>query len=533
MQFLIILILGLMALWIAFMALWAVIVFLLRLLGWAVAALVLLFGVGFVVGLVWGAVLPIRVFGGRLATHRPEIATPEKVHDGQVIRRAPRGDTEHYGWDQAWPNYVPYQLRRDVKACTSAVRGGTDHAFGRYWVVVGLPVLGYRLGAWTAYVLWRVIAEVLATVVTAVQALRSRRLALRDRRDLRKKQAGLRCIHCYRETMTPSFACPNPACDIIHRDISPGPLGITERICGCDALVPLTVHAAALTLTTVCPYCNEAQPTGTGARRVVVIPVFGSVGVGKTQFLSSAARGLSQLAGEQGGSLSPASAAAGAFLTTAGALAETGQHPVKTINSAKPQGLPYVLERPGEPAIEFQLLDAAGERFVRSEDTRSLGYLDTANVLVFLFDPLTLGEVEGQLQTAGLATQVQVAQGAMSDSYGSVVDRLRDDGMDLRRTSLAFVVTKADIVRRVMPGSAIPSEDRQIRDWLHDNDADNLVRRVEKDFTTCRYFAVDSFGTDDISAPDHPLQVLDWSAGGGLSPGRSAPASHDVAGMPT
>lgn len=309
----------------------------------------------------------------------------------------------------------------------------------------------------------------------------------------------------------PSYVCSDAECSEVHRDVSPGPLGLRSRICVCAEVLPMTVSEAAKTLTALCPYCDKVLPPGSGGRRVVVAPVFGSVGAGKTQFLAASLAALRRRSRQDPGDVTVAalSDAASDMLATAVNAVESGGMVHKTPVQAQPSGAPFLIERAGED-LELHLMDASGEKFVRSEESRSLAYLDIADTLIFLLDPLALQEMREKLVISGLPREIQVAQGTADGAYGSVVDRLRDSGDDLRKKRLAIVLTKADVVNAVVPDTPIPGESEGIRDWLHEHGGDALVRRSELDFAQRRFFAVDSAHVLGPDSPLQPLRVMDW-----------------------
>jgi hypothetical protein len=157
-------------------------------------------------------------------------------------------------------------------------------------------------------------------------------------------------------------------------------------------------------------------------------------------------------------------------------------------------------------------MDAAGENFVNWERSQGLGYLDTASILLFIFDPLALPKVNEQLRVANKGGVVPIAQGDPEDSYASVVDRLRAANVRLGSKSLAIVLTKIDVLQ-TLPGlgSANAANSKSIKAWLCANGADGFIRRVDRDFKHVEYFAVDSYGTRDGSNAMHPVRVLDWA----------------------
>lgn len=369
-------------------------------------------------------------------------------------------------------------------------------------LTVQLPLSTFALGIWGGCTLWRLVAGIISAVVETVQFAHAATLRRLERRALASIQAQMHCVHCYRTSDVPGFACP--ACHSIHYDLTPGRLGIRRRICGCGTTLPLGIRVAAEQLTPMCPYCKRPQPSGAGARTVVTVPVFGAVGAGKTQFVSTAVVQLHHAAGQSGGKLTPLTSNSEGFLDTA--RTDAGAAPIKTPLIERPESLAYLWRR-DDRDIEFQFMDAAGESFTQSEENRSLTYLDLAPVLVYVFDPLCLPEIHDRMRAAGLSA-AQAGHIANTTAYGSVVDRLRNDGLDLSTKTLMMVVTKADLLRQIvsLPSGTLKSDD--VRDWLQDNEADSFVRRAEVDFAACVYYAVDSTSLSPTSVDEIALRPL-------------------------
>lgn len=488
-------------------------------------------GLGILAGIVWGSMLPIRILKGK-TPHPVTVATPDAVVGGGVFSGPPKGPAANFGWDWAWPNYIPYQLKHDktavrvtgeqqirtlwrkMRAFWFRPRGGIIGLIlsGFWWITLGLPALGVTLGAIVGTGLWFVGITVAQWIVSASQRAQSRRMVDLEQKAMDAQDSVPACPSCHRRSTMPTYRCPG--CGTLHRDLSPGPLGITERICGCGVILPTTVVRASAVLEAICPYCDGPLIAGAGTRRSVPLPVFGSVGTGKTQFLASLAVGLR--AQEQQGAgyrISPRNQAADRFLETSLSEAQDGRAPLKTPHSSRAESIVYTVEGAGTE-FELRLIDAAGENFVTADGTRSLTYLDEARMLVFILDPLTLPEIRDEAALAGVDVSSIAAQGSATDAYASVIDRLRSSGVDLSDRRLAVVVSKSDLLDRILPGDRLEGRGAAVRGWLDRRGADALLRRIELDVRTVEYFAVDSRYGTDAQSPRHPLRVLEWALEG-------------------
>ncbi len=499
--------------------LWVAVAALARVLAWLLVVWIAAFAAGLVVGTLTGVVLPPRVLRGK-ASEKPEIATPAAVVAGKVLGEAPKGQAKHFGWDRAWPVYNPHQAKRDANVVIAqnkrTVKGAFSWLFDQdpmpAWVAVLLPAfVGFAIGAWISTLVWYFVIGLLGMVVYIIQQIGVLGYRWYDRRVRRRSKATLRCAKCYRVTTSPSYRCSNTSCTTIHHDVRPGPLGIVHRRCGCGTSLPATVVGAAKHLTTVCPFCLQDVPKGSGTRRVLPVPVIGGVGAGKTQFLSSGVVELQSRVESLSGSLSPISPMAEKFLKAATAAVTSGQRVTKTAWEDRPEGVPLILAIKGQE-LEVHLMDAAGENFVDWERSQGLGYIDTADVLLFILDPLALPKVTEQMRVANKHGIVPIAQGDPEDSYASVIDRLRAENVRLGSKRLAIVLTKLDVLQTLPSlGLLDPSESGSIKAWLRSNGAEGFIRRIDQDFKRVEYFAVDSYGARDWHDPLHPVRVLNWA----------------------
>ncbi|EIV94661.1 hypothetical protein [Frankia sp. QA3] len=500
-------------------AVWILIAAVVRIFAWVLVLWAVTFAGGIAVGILIGVVLPPRVLRGKAET-KPKIATPDQVVAGKVLGKAPRGPAKHLGWDRAWPVYNPHQAKRDATAVVAQAKRVVPGPFKwlfdldatSVWSAFLLPPLvGFAIGAWISILTWYCVMGILGGGVYLIQQIGTLGYRSYDSLTRRCRKATLRCAKCYRVTVTPSYRCSNPTCTTVHHDVRPGPLGIVRRRCGCGTSIPATVGSAARHLVTVCPFCLHDVPKGSGTRRVLPLPVIGAVGAGKTQFLSSGTVELEKRAKLLSGSLMPISPVAETFLKTAAAAAARGQRMTPTVWQDRPEGVPLLLSLSGRE-LELQLMDSSGENFAYLERAQALGYIDTADLLLFILDPLALPKVTELLKLANKSGTVSIAVGDQEDSYASVVDRLRAEHVRLRSKSLAIVVTKVDVLQ-ALPGAEgiVPGDGDSIRSWLKTNGADGFIRRVDQDFTHVCYFAVDSFGKRDGLDALHPVRVFDWA----------------------
>lgn len=495
--------------------LWVLVALIVRIVAWVFVIWLGSSLPGLASGVLRGVVLPPFVLAGK-EEEKPRIATPDAVVAGQVLGKAPRGQARYSGWDHAWPVYIPYQATRDANAVLSAARRiGRDAVLSAFdsWIlgIVLLPfVTGYVLGVWVSILCWYLLMRLLGGAVNSLQKLGIQMYRWFGHLAQLRRKAEFHCAKCYRVTLMPSYLCPGSDCSTVHHDVRPGALGVSHRRCGCGTRIPVTVGKAARHLTALCPFCREQAPDGSGTRRVLSMPVIGAVSAGKTQFLATGVVELGSLVESLSGTVIPISSGAEGFVRTSIEAASNGLRVAKTAWDDRPEGIPLMLSLRGSE-VEIHIMDAAGENFVDWERSGPLGYIDTADTLLFILDPLALPSVYERLRRVDEGDAVPLAQGDQEDAYASVVDRLRASRVSLDAKRLAVVLTKLDVLQRIPDaGGPDPEVGDSVREWLKSNGARGFVRRIDQDFKKVDYFAVNSLGPRNGSDPSHPVRVFDW-----------------------
>lgn len=531
---------------VAVFVLWVVLAILMRILAILVVYWIATFAVGLVCGVLGGLAIPLRVLGGHAKVH-PVIATPQAVVANKVMATKARGAAKNFGWDHAWPVYNPYQAKNDARAVVEETRllvssvwsaispnrwnlGSSTRATppkrglagnvakvvtnlpGITWLTLAsVPVGGAFLGVWISIVFWLAAMAGIGGAVYLGQQAWVLGYRWFDRLSRRRDRASLRCTKCYRETTMPSYQCPNPHCSVVHRDISPGPLGLTHRRCECGTGFPTTVRAAATKLQALCPFCGESVAEGSATRRTIQLPTIGAVAAGKTRFVAAATTTIDWRLTEQGGTFAPLTPSADSFLQLARQLMSSGQSTGKTTPQDYPEALPFKLET-GSRRLELHFVDAAGESFKDMDSTQSLGYIDTADVLLLVLDPLGLPGVYDEAIRAGLNQRLQIATADQEDAYASAIDRLRAENVKLKQRHLGVVITKLDLLQELPSGLGMtPGDSLGIRQWLINVGQDGLVRRLEDDFAeNITYFGVDLMRPHPVTDSLHPIHVCQW-----------------------
>ena len=480
----------------------------------------------------WAMWIPIRVLRGASVV-TPAVASPDEVRAGNVMGAAPNGDTAALGWDRAWPNYFPFQFEKELRAMKEEARHSIAHVESMLvgesepggWrnnlAIAGTFVYGVvvRTSTWIVVTALKIIAR----IYMMFQNLYAGRLKKQEQKERAAIHAEIHCPACYREISIPAYKCP--VCGEQHNDLAPGNLGLHERICQCGTVLPIGVKNAAHKLEAFCPYCSYELSAGSGTRRLARVPVFGPPLVGKSLFLHSTVGKLER--GDAAGVMvQPLSDHSKRFIDTSREFVADQRTINQTPVDLKEPAISLLATTASEQ-IEIHFMDAAGEKFTSIDTAADLTYLDSAKTLILVVDPLSIADINIQISSEA-KTKYRPAAKSANDAYGAVVDRLLNSSTDLNTRHLAVVVSKADAINELFPNHPISGSSSQVREWLMDNGADELVRRAEIDFgQNVTYFAIDSVNHERGISEFDPLNVIEWIIEcSGSTLGLSRPEDH-------
>jgi hypothetical protein len=306
----------------------------------------------------------------------------------------------------------------------------------------------------------------------------------------------------------PVYLCPN--CSKRHQDTRPGPYGITIRTCSCGKRFGTSLLMGAGSLLAECPHCRRLLPSHFGRDPVIVIPFFGAKNVGKTQLMYTFVEALETLTASYGGELEFADGDSADRLTEIGAeLAAEGRPPI-TLPEA-PRAYTLRFKRGLSQRLIF-IFDAAGELHYAPERLDELNYLDKARTMIFVVDPLAAEGIWTQIPKRYRESllRMRASRHEIRTSYGQTREHLRQLGNRRKRTQLAFVISKSDILARTEVRTPDPHDQDAMRTWVADRsglELGNLVRESEQSFTNVRFFQTNA-AYDPDEPPDVSVQRL-------------------------
>jgi hypothetical protein len=343
----------------------------------------------------------------------------------------------------------------------------------------------------------------------------------------------LACPSCYKKFGLPIYNCPG--CAAVHKALVPGTYGIFRRRCVCGRKLPTLFLFGRNELPGFCPHCSKPLSASIGTIRNIHIPVVGGPAAGKTSFLMANMVELRTQANTGDLTLNFPEKRDERLFDACRTAFSTGSLLAKTAEYSPNAFLASVGDTDRNNVLLY-LYDAAGELFQSSDTLRLHEYYSYTHGILFLIDPFSLPSVQvelGHLIRPAVA-DIKPCEERPQDVYDRIVGMLRTISKNgsFGSQPLAVVVTKVDafgLEARIRPpaervltfDAKVAPEDgrsRATRQWLVDQGEGNLVRSMEHDFKTIRYFYCSALGhiPSGRPMPFVPKGVLDplaWTLG--------------------
>ncbi|MFC9897647.1 hypothetical protein ACFVMC_28490 [Nocardia sp. NPDC127579] len=457
--------------------------------------------------------------------------------------------------DSGEPAYLAYPIRQlwqDLariggsawEETRLAARAGFDRLdLGVVPVLVLLPALvaivaGSVAGIMSAYLLIAVFLTLLLMVGgsvwlvawSAVSAMESLVMVWRGIRQS-CPYAG-----CYRAIALPAYDCAG--CQQVHRRLLPNRFGLLRHDCRCGTSLTTTVlfgrHRGAAAA--VCPHCDRRLPRRIGRVPIVAIPVVGGTAAGKSTLICLSVDSLRHTLDSAGARMTFGEQAQQSAFEAARAALRDGGSVLKTVQRM-PDGLMVDIDSGGRSDRILYVFDPAGESYVDAAGVEAQGYLEHAEGLLIVVDPLALDGVarvltpmeREQISHAVGGPQGMPEVGLPDVIVGRLLDALRSRSRLPRLRRIAVVVSKADALIDHAVGQDLRTGE-SVRSWLEQVGWGNNVRLLEQSATEVRYYRS---GLDPgNSAGADPLLWLGQVRPATAAPVSMPPASAAVSGLP-
>lgn len=315
---------------------------------------------------------------------------------------------------------------------------------------------------------------------------------------------------CYRRIALPAYECPR--CGQRHRRVAPNEYGLLRHDCRCGAGLPTAIVLGRHRMTAHCPHCDRPLPQRIGRVPVVTVPVVGGPAAGKTTFLCLAVSALHTRLVAAGAAVGFAEPAQERLFAEGRQRLSAGRVLDKTVQRM-PDGTMLDVGIGGRSDRILYLFDPAGESYAAADGVEAQGYLDHAEGLIIVVDPLALDAVVRHLSQAERdAIDAAVGPGSTAQAepegvVGRLFDLLRSRSGAQKLRRIAVVVSKTDALIATTIGRNLGG-DASIRAWLEEVGWGNNLRLLEQNAGEVSYFGSALNLADDRYR--HPLQ---WLAG--------------------
>ena len=380
----------------------------------------------------------------------------------------------------------------------------------------------------------------------------------------------LACPHaeCYRTMAIPIYQCPD--CGSKHKRLLPGLYGLVRRRCQCGTSLVTMFLFGRNQLPSECPHCHRPLNEAIGLVRNFHIPLVGGPSAGKTSFLMASMSDLYQRHLDKKVALSFPEKKDQTLFERCHRDFAHGHSVVKTVAESPDAFLVEIGDPSGKRGLLY-VYDAAGELYQQTEVLRRHEYYGYTHGVLFLLDPFSLPKVKldfaAELSVA--ANHVKPCVEGSQEVYARMMMTFQQHpGMKngLSKIPCAVVVSKSDAfgleeqIRATVPPPMPPPSSRlaamrgaisaktedpkssAVKQWLLENDGENLVRSLEKDFQQVRYFSCSALGRlpdgrPSGFKPDKVLEPLTWlleqyrlrlNQAGALPASSKAPRGHTI-----
>lgn len=368
---------------------------------------------------------------------------------------------------------------------------------------IAIYVFGF---AWMAF-----FSAALATVVTGGMFIFYMMFTVLwgvDRLILALKSIQSRCANCKRISVVPIFVCPD--CGTEHKKLTPGPYGVFQRKCSCNARLPTTFINGRSKLKAICPYC--ATELAASNARQYGLQLIGGVSAGKTTFLAAfwhiyieRLKKLHYVSGE----LFPTD-----LFNELERWYQQGLSSSTTEANANMYSV--IHKRKNETPYQLTIYDIAGEAFTHLSSSIQQQQFKYSQGFIFVVDPTALPKNVSDT-FSGFISEFKGLKGKHSVKISSLPAAVIISKADLRVQEIGLSVIQ-DRHKSNPPGSSEAGAGNSInitrnvvcRDFLVNHNYGNVLNLLEGEFSNIQYFPVSAMGHEAVMGqPYKPWGVME------------------------
>jgi hypothetical protein len=342
------------------------------------------------------------------------------------------------------------------------------------------------------------------------------------------------CPHCKKKYLIPTYICPS--CGAKHKRLFPGKYGAFHRVCTCGKKIPSHFLTGRSKLSAECPYCGESLRGGESVP--LYIPIVGGRSAGKTAFITAFTyQFIENVARRKKLIVTHFSDESEQFYnneikndylngTTRMTLTENN------INVESAKAFSFFVENDKlQPKREIRLYDIDGESFVNNTENEIQLQYEYSQGIILIIDPLTIPTVRNALDSTASeidknsvgTIDTEIVINSFINKINDVIGRKQDA---LINVPVAVVISKADMagmqeflnedmIYDIIDKKSLEMdrysdiEDAIVRQFLNKNDMQNLVKSIDTNFKSSRYFFCSAIGHVREGGKYNPKGVLE------------------------
>lgn len=319
------------------------------------------------------------------------------------------------------------------------------------------------------------------------------------------------CPTNYCSECKPHYICPN--CGITHSDLRPSEYGIFRRVCECGANLPTMHSLGRRAIESICSECG--QPLINLQTSAMHLAFVGGPSSGKTNVFYMAQKEMLDRFVNAGFSKLIYADTSQQHIIESGITNLLQGQPVPKTNVAQiaPKAIHLFLQRPFRPVSQsIYFYDVAGEAFRTDKDVSSHAFYDHIDAIVFVIDPLSIEKFSDKNREQIDGKHLDACDIPPQDAYPRMLSSLSSystkGASGFKNARIAVTIAKDDLfnisneIDDIM--NSLPDEkknekvedkrSRAVKEWLIRYEEGHLVRLLETDFRTVRYFSVSALG---------------------------------------
>jgi hypothetical protein len=440
-----------------------------------------------------------------------------------VFARTNTEASSYYKRASAWKLNANYETSKIKKfwimsAVVGAVLAGTFQYLTAIFIVVAFILIQFSI-----LISWMFISTILIICLSVVNFIYGS-----------YHKIFYRCPYCHVQMDIPIYVCPN--CATEHSRLWPSVYGVFHHRCNtCKTNLPTLDIVGRKKIVKKCVACNRPLNKDIGSLINLHIPIVGGPSTGKSNFIFMALyKFIEEYAPSRGYKVEISDEKQLQEYQFNLKLLLSGKPLLKTTELV-PDAYNISIKGPGENIGKIvYFYDPAGEAYLDEDSAQQQGYQRWAHGILFIIDPFSieLFRQRNKDEVERLQESVRPSQLDVRSAYERMLTVLETRfGLERGKSfnqPIAVVLTKIDALSldeqigrvaaknfiSLMPerGLEVDAVDLLVRQFLIDNQLDNLVRDLQLQFENVKFFSCSALGRipdKNSQTPFDPVYVIE------------------------